>query len=254
MNINNPTTFSPPDLTLGTSNSSGTAGSLRADDTILVFDTTDPASVATAAGVGSATTAPRRDHVHPGMTSTGTVVDNAVARFDGTTGALIQGYTSASPTISDAGIFTLTAGQLVFPATQTASTGANTLDDYEEGDWTPSLGGNCTYTNVKGRYTKIGRQVFLAGVLIVDTIGTGSTSVITGNPLTAGELTAVNFAGTCGYFANLATNTYYLSCSIAGGASNVEMLGQTALDGTAQPAFECWGSGTRIDFACSYNV
>ena len=63
MNINNPTTFSTPDLTLSTSNSSGTGGALRADDTILVFDTTLPAQVGTAA-VGSATVAPRRDHVH----------------------------------------------------------------------------------------------------------------------------------------------------------------------------------------------
>ena len=63
MNINNPTTFGTPDLTLGTANSSGTGGALRADDTILVFDTTLPAQVGTAA-VGSATVATRRDHVH----------------------------------------------------------------------------------------------------------------------------------------------------------------------------------------------
>jgi len=65
VNINNPTTFSTPDLTLSTSNSSGSAGALRADDTILVFDTTLPAAVGTAA-TGSASTAPRRDHVHAG--------------------------------------------------------------------------------------------------------------------------------------------------------------------------------------------
>ena len=64
MNINNPTTFSTPDLTLGTSNSSGTGGALRADDTILVYDTSVPASVGAASATGSASTAARRDHVH----------------------------------------------------------------------------------------------------------------------------------------------------------------------------------------------
>lgn len=31
-------------------------------------------------------------------------------------------------------------GQIVFPATQNASSNANTLDDYEEGTWTPTVG------------------------------------------------------------------------------------------------------------------
>ena len=66
MNINNPTTFSTPDLTLSTSNSSGTAGALRADDTILVYDTTVPTTIASSASAaaGSAATSARRDHTH----------------------------------------------------------------------------------------------------------------------------------------------------------------------------------------------
>ena len=32
---------------------------------------------------------------------------------------------------------------------------ANALDDYEEGTWTPTLGGNTSYTSQAGRYTKI---------------------------------------------------------------------------------------------------
>ena len=54
---------------------------------------------------------------------------------------------------------------ITFPATQSASTDANTLDDYEEGTWTPVLadaasGGN-TFTMVtqNGLYTKIGNVV-----------------------------------------------------------------------------------------------
>lgn len=54
------------------------------------------------------------------------------------------------------------AGQIKFPATQNASSDANTLDDYEEGTWTPgvSFGGGQvgqTYTAQLGYYIKIGR-------------------------------------------------------------------------------------------------
>lgn len=54
-----------------------------------------------------------------------------------------------------------------FPATQVASTDANTLDDYEEGTWTPTWGGwttagTTTYSTAQaGRYIKIGRFVML---------------------------------------------------------------------------------------------
>jgi hypothetical protein len=50
---------------------------------------------------------------------------------------------------------------ITFPATQSASSNANTLDDYEEGTWTPALGGTWTSnpTGLGGHYTKIGRFV-----------------------------------------------------------------------------------------------
>jgi hypothetical protein len=53
-------------------------------------------------------------------------------------------------------------GGITFPATQSASADANTLDDYEEGTWTPTqanftVSGTSTLT---GTYTKIGRVVY----------------------------------------------------------------------------------------------
>lgn len=56
----------------------------------------------------------------------------------------------------------LTGGQIAFPAAQSASSDANTLDDYEEGTWTPVLNAatGVVYTSaVSGTYVKIGRQV-----------------------------------------------------------------------------------------------
>ena len=75
-----------------------------------------------------------------------------------------------------------TAGQIKFPATQNASSDANTLDDYEEGTWTPSIGGTATYTTQVGHYTKIGKQVTLIFDLAILLLGTGSTTTITGAP------------------------------------------------------------------------
>jgi hypothetical protein len=58
-----------PAFTLGTANAAGSAETaIASDSTLLVFDTTNPAAVSASAAVGSATTAPRRDHVHPGTT------------------------------------------------------------------------------------------------------------------------------------------------------------------------------------------
>ena len=60
MNINNPTTFGTPNLTLSTSNSSGTGGALRADDTIAIWATPSVA-LGTSAIAGSAATGIRSD-------------------------------------------------------------------------------------------------------------------------------------------------------------------------------------------------
>lgn len=48
-----------------------------------------------------------------------------------------------------------------FPDTQVASTDPNTLDDYEEGNWTPTCTG-VTFTTAVGQYRKIGSQVTLS--------------------------------------------------------------------------------------------
>jgi hypothetical protein len=52
------------------------------------------------------------------------------------------------------------AGQIRFPATQNASANANTLDDYEEGTWTPT-GNGMNFASASGSYTKIGNRVLI---------------------------------------------------------------------------------------------
>jgi hypothetical protein len=186
-----------PAFTLGLANAAGSAETaVASDSTLLVFDTTDPAAVAASAVVGSATTAPRRDHVHPGIVGAGTVADEAIARFNGTSGDSLQGYSSLSPTISDAGIISLTSGALKFPSTGIASADANTLDWYEIGDWTPNIEdsshnaseGQGYSSTPEGKYIRIGDLVYVSLNLEISSLGsltTSSESYIGGLPFTA---------------------------------------------------------------------
>jgi hypothetical protein len=71
---------------------------------------------------------------------------------------------------------------IAFPATQSASSDANTLDDYEEGTFTPVFAfttpgtSSFTYTTRLGTYTKIGNVVYLYILLIVSTFSKGTAS------------------------------------------------------------------------------
>ena len=87
-------------------------------------------------------------------TTSGTVATLTTPSFVSTIGV-----GGATPSTSGAGI--------TFPATQSASTDANTLDDYEEGTWTPTISGSTTagtgtYTVQTGVYTKIGNTVSIS--------------------------------------------------------------------------------------------
>jgi hypothetical protein len=79
----------------------------------------------------------------------------------------------------------LTNGQIGFPAVQVPSVDANTLDDYEEGLWTPSLlfGGasvGMTFTTQLGVYTKTGNRVFFTAYIVLSAKGSSAGSVLVG--------------------------------------------------------------------------
>ena len=88
---------------------------------------------------------------------------------------------NATPTNSGAGV--------TFPATQSASTDANTLDDYEEGTWTPTAtAGSGTITSItsEATYIKIGRQVTVrAAIKLTNPGSAGGMLFIAGYPFTS---------------------------------------------------------------------
>jgi hypothetical protein len=100
------------------------------------------------------------------------------------------GVGAATPSASGAGI--------TFPATQSASTDVNCLDDYEEGTWTPvftpasgAIGG---YALQAGNYTKVGRAVTVTCYIALSSKGTASGAVtVTGLPF-------ANASGNSGFY------------------------------------------------------
>lgn len=78
-----------------------------------------------------------------------------------------------------------------FPSVQIASSDANTLDDYEEATYTPTLGdgtNNYTLTTAEGTYTKIGRVVIWHAVCVWNSIGSATSSQLRVSiPVTAGS-------------------------------------------------------------------
>jgi hypothetical protein len=86
----------------------------------------------------------------------------------------------------------ITAKGIAFPATQSASSDANTLDDYEEGTWTPTFGSTGTNPTVSyvagartGTYVKIGRMVYIFWDVTASSISGGSGQpALTGLPFT----------------------------------------------------------------------
>ena len=79
-----------------------------------------------------------------------------------------------------------TGAGITFPAAQSASSDANTLDDYEEGTWTPAVGGTWTAnpTNMSGTYTKIGRVVYIRLLFQGGTKAGATNGYFTGLPFT----------------------------------------------------------------------
>jgi hypothetical protein len=203
---------------------------------------------------------------------------DAVEVADFTTGAVVfnetgadqdfrvEGDGNANLLVADAGVdkvgigtntFNTNGGVLQvsngisFPATQSACSDANTLDDYEEGTWTPSVGGNATYFVQEGRYTKIGRMVYVSGHLGITTLGTGSVDTVSGLPFTA--TSGVTGGALITYFTSLAANVITPVLEVNQNATTLGVYSLTAGGvNSAQPGI--FGNSARIFFTGLYQV
>jgi len=112
-------------------------------------------------------------------TAGNTITWTTVLAVEGGKSLALEGATSQSGT------------GITFPATQSASSNANTLDDYEEGTWTPEINTTTPPTTAFGQYndgstyTKIGNVVYIRGQFRtngVNLTGAGGTVYIGGLP------------------------------------------------------------------------
>jgi hypothetical protein len=117
--------------------------------------------------------------------------------------ATTMGVGGATPSGSGSGI--------TFPATQSASSDANTLDDYEEGTYTPAIQGTSTnptvtYSIQKGQYTKVGNRVFISFDVAWSAFTGGSGSLTITVPF---AITSAQLGGgfSFGYVSGLSSNT-----------------------------------------------
>jgi hypothetical protein len=96
---------------------------------------------------------------------------------------------SKGQTLALQGASQQTGTGITFPASQNASSDPNTLDDYEEGTWTPSytsVGATWSYTPQYGTYVKIGQMVYAQFYLFATASGTTSNQVgVIGLPFTS---------------------------------------------------------------------
>ncbi len=148
-------------------------------------------------------------------------------------GSYVRCFPSSGLAISD----------IQFPATQVASADANTLDDYEEGTWSPTpalaAGGTpaFTYSSQVGTYTKIGRVVHFQVKIIVSGWGGGGPGnvnavTITGLPFPAQNTTGMSYGVTVGYFANINVAVVSLMASIDPNTSVINLFKLTAAAGS----------------------
>lgn len=153
----------------------------------------------------------------------------------------------------------LPVGQLAFPATQNPSADANTLDDYEEGIWTPALqfGGaavGMTYASTPaGRYTKIGRTVFATGSLTLTAKGSSTgTATIAGLPFAAAN-DGIPQSAPIGLAAGLSGVSGAALAVLAANASRLSLY-QSSNGSGATLSQANFGNSAALTFSVVYDV
>jgi hypothetical protein len=183
--------------------------------------------------------------------------ENAAIRF-GTNATERASITSGG--VLDIGTGAGAVGQIQFPATQVASSNANTLDDYEEGTWTPAFGTSgtaftsVTYTGQNGTYTKVGQLVTVSMRIEISARTVGSASgdlLITGLPFTSNN--------TFGYWtgAVLTNSTATNNPSVVrvlGNSTSVDLFYYASLTGTTNVPATSLSSTAEIRLTVSYIV
>lgn len=145
-------------------------------------------------------------------------------------------------------------GQIAFGAgCPNATSDPNVLDCYQEGSWTPTLGGTATYGVQSGYYVKIGQFVFANFQLNITAIGTGTVSTISGLPFAASALSG--FTSTCSIMAQGTTAAFtYVVGRIQGSLSQIDLFALNAGTIGGPIATSVLTTGTNVFASCMYRA
>jgi len=148
-------------------------------------DTATSVSTITGLAPDTATT----QAAQPNVTSVGTLTGFTSTGIDDNATSIALTIDSSQGSTFTGDIILSSGKGITFPSAFSDNTDANTLDDYEEGSWTPVIEGQTTagvgtYTTQIGTYTKIGKVVII-GMTVNWTAHTGTGNLIlTGLPFT----------------------------------------------------------------------
>ena len=214
-------------VTSGTITDSAVTAAKIADGTVVAAEIADDAIVAAKIADDAVTTAkiPNSAITDAKISAvaatklTGTVAD---ARISALTASKLTG---ALPAISGASLTNLPAATSVaFPASQSASSNANTLDDYEEGSWTPAwipTSGSWSGT-FYARYIKIGRMVWASFSFYASAQASGSKmNGFNGLPFTAANVSVRPTPSIA--LAHVGLADHELRCVLAVNSTRVDM-------------------------------
>jgi hypothetical protein len=114
--------------------------------------------------------------------------------FNITGGQIIAG---SNTLLTASGLIYANAG-IKFPATQSASADANTLDEYEEGTWTPTdvSGAGLTFSNQGSAYVKVGQMVLIQSYINWPVTGSSAGTQLGGLPFAVKEFNSYYY-GPC---------------------------------------------------------
>ena len=125
------------------------------------------------------------------------------------------------------------------------------LDDYEEGTWTPSVGGTATYnTQTSGTYTKIGNLVYCSCRITINVLGTGSATAFGGLPFTPSQTGSINAGGGVSYYNSSATSVAFIGIQISTVSNNVLIVGTSGAQANITNGVTFFQNGT--DFIVSF--
>lgn len=181
---------------------------------------------------------------------TSTINGSVVGNMTGSGTIATGGFTGTLPAT---GTFSLLGTAQTYSALKTFSSGislgAETLDTYDEGTWTPQLrfgsaSTGMTFTTQTGTYIKIGKLVWIYGTLVLSAKGSSTgTADISGLPFTAANgppfmarwvTTATSFTS---FFLTPTSSTLVIRAATAAQTSGGSAITDTAFNDTSQITF-----------------